>query len=823
MSEHPRKQLARGAQAREELEQKAKLIIRQIQDYRAKFSLLEKIYSSAESRYGDPKPQIFPVISICGERGAGKTSTLLTFLKLFKDVALQHGDIVLSVQDPHRFKDDDRLIHWFFAGLAAEVKNISERLSNGCDFYRRESLNDDVRNLQSEFERLQEVLYRAFPPRRAKFDYNKPESRFRVQYLAEDLSFPQELAEFIERLTDLRKKERNLRDCEKTSSSDKDAPLVLFPVDDADLTPEYLDDLLDFLRIVVPSVQRLVLVLTTNLELALINRKVFYYKTICRHEWSDIEIPEIIVDRRELVQTVNKMAEQFITKFIPREGRINLLPLSNQEKLDFRVPFLDADSQSSPKLLQLLNDCELDSFFFVDWFANIHNQADTISSHLFYADILSNNRRLLEEVYIFLFGEIERLLLNAATETDKATARRKLRFDIIKLLLEQAIGWEEHDAKHYFKGIVSEEIFANEIATRRTTEIKPCLSFVKGFTHSQWIAIALPESVKSKGKVKTEVKTETLLLEIYFNHEPKLEWIVQNAKRDISTIDNPLLTQAFLLLAELKRPGFIEKTALKAIAGVNWLQAEGSEFKPIIPFNVIRLTDNNNTIESFTLPFPLPTWSFPYQSLLFAQFWNLFVEEALSRNRVIKLGDLLFNAINGINWISWHGAFYFSSDEPAIDGAKSIQRLPEQPVRIEFDMPLASIPGLLTEAYRRDIEACVYNETLISGVGGLAYWLECQLIPFINQLGGAELSAEMILNSAVKPVAEQLLKWEPELASAEWGKLKARILNNDSELVLGSLVIWDYRSQQNFVSGIPLPKQFIFDEPKNDSSASSSA
>lgn len=845
MSEQAHTLLATGAHARAEYHKTVEQSQAIIDRFRKKFAHEERHAGTPTRGKTFSQSHFFPVMSICGARGSGKTSALLTFLDTYAgDVAHQSGDILLELQDPHRFMEGDRLMHWFFASIEPVIAGLaysSQTCEEADGYYRlrsdgvamranRKAAQDRAARVVEEFERLRDLLYRVFPIRAGSRLIEPTEERFRSQYLADSLKFPRQLGDLIIELSELHQ-QRVLAATSPPVLPPAQPPLILFPVDDADLAPEYLDDLLDFLRIIVPAVPRLVLVLTLDLDLVAINRRTYYEMCIGRRK--DLGLTSsLVVPADKLTDTVDTMAAQFISKFIPREGRVMLPPLSATKRLELSVPLLGG-GQGKP-LVEVLQSSRLDRFFDLVWALRLDGDdhgADKdkavqdstnkrrrrqsgrgapartkATPHLPspYVELLSGNPRLLEELYV------------AAYDSHAPNAPQRPRDAFIRVLLDQALDGEDHPAAGYFQEAFPDARLDSRDPSRPDGQrTEPRLVFAHRVLHRIWMDATPSTGSRPKGKGAAARAQETgRLIEVYSGLEPRMLWMARD-KEDRWTVkgeDGPRLTQTYLFLAELARPGLLERPFTRPLPGIDLARLhlgllprdDALDFPCIHPFGLV----DAGQVQGF----PLPPWPYPLQWYLFAEYWQRYVEVGLANRGSFSLKNLVINAVWAAAWVSRHG-----------DPSTEVPEASRLNARL-MDVHLGGAQGLLGDDYSHDVQEATSTPPR-PGAGLFAYWVERGLVPFLDLfldlVDLSDLTAEQVLEEVVKPVASQNLP--PKSAAAGksdadggWSDLKARIRDPATDRAHESLVVREVRNKGSFDAGTSAPTQQDFGSPPPD-------
>ncbi|MEO5373965.1 MAG: hypothetical protein H7840_06740 [Alphaproteobacteria bacterium] len=377
--------------------------------YRDRFQELERHEGNTNDPFGDLQQFHFhPVISILGGRGTGKTSALLTLLyNLRKN---NSSDLILMPPlDPHRFVSNDRLINWLLAILETRVRKLAHgrsldddiplTQSGYCPFRDEGNLGSSGRCRFSDLapchQRLAEKAFRLGEPQLKASDHETAH-RFRNYYLAKGMNFPHHLDCFVRCLTQANKHRSG------ATENAESPPLLVLGIDDADLVPQYLAELLVFLRMTA-FVRRLIIIVTLDEKLAYKTQLNHYAHVLFSRGVKKLRKLELI-SQQESEDILFGITDQFLVKFLPYEGRHSLHSIGLQERLDYR-PYAADDAgredvaPETSSLLQLLEQAGLSRLLTFSWACQ-----DSIHAYPSpYRRIVPQNPRLLEDAYFMLF------------------------------------------------------------------------------------------------------------------------------------------------------------------------------------------------------------------------------------------------------------------------------------------------------------------------------------------------------------------------------------------------------------------------------------
>lgn len=214
-----------------------------IEDIRSKVSAVNRESISKEIFESLKYDQIF---SLIGGRGAGKTSILLTLYNIFKS---DDSNIVLPIIMPELIDDNESIVSWLISAMGKNLEmiekkikdfgqnNKTEKYNSICDNYKLfdRCLFNKNNLIHQKFDELKSSYY----SKEVKtFDANYPESR-EYKAISEESSFllMQKFVDYWNTLIDV------YSNYLSENKNDKN-PLVFIFIDDADLKPQIINELL---------------------------------------------------------------------------------------------------------------------------------------------------------------------------------------------------------------------------------------------------------------------------------------------------------------------------------------------------------------------------------------------------------------------------------------------------------------------------------------------------------------------------------------------------------------------------------------------------
>lgn len=747
---------------------------RVIKCFRERYQSFENSAESNDRGSKLPPPNFTPVISIMGVRGSGKSSALLTLMEELKEG--NEVDLILDRPlDPHRFLQGDMTINWLLAAIKRHMDSESEKkcgnyrshmCNKGCPYLdagRRDHQQGSCgasNDLAMCYERLVDRVRQAFQlPTSGEMSHVN--GKFRQVYLERSLDFPGHMNAFIRCLTDAHASPSSRRKEQPMEYP----PLLIASIDDADLVPEYLEDILVFLRLISQSVHRLVLIITLDEALALKSRVNHYVDNMFK---GLIGVRDSGINR-SVIRVATDMAGQFVAKFMPYEARFRLAPISLKRRLDFR-PESYEDTTISRKsfggattpreslgdLLVMDENLGLKPFFTVK---DKVLQGKKRTSSFSYAVILPDNPRLLEEAYYLLLRHKEGIKSSNEQPSPNSVVLEKCR-DTLLALAE--LFFVSPYAGRY--PIISEVVRISEVSTDEDTVIEFSSSAFKHLNYrpsfsSEEMAVG-GWTLYSHGGFRPEMTLEDGIGQEHFAPDA--------------------LTYGYLMLQESLREANGKNQAGNSSFPFRFARPLHNTFFHAVPeldigsdavaSNAFRwiypLTLHGN---SKVFGFPLPPWSAPSRLLDFCYYWNEFLE--------------IFTFIEGsATWTrdkkslalvrAWIWIVIGMSGRPESLDFISTDKL--------LDMDSEFVTGGLRKAYESAVKNSdsAFSCWVERGLYGLAIAEHSQLFP---HLGNSGISRDNLENKVICAVARDL-NFGPDKIGSVKSEINEKANNYSSEV-----------------------------------------
>jgi len=304
-----------------------------------------------------------PVISIFGERGIGKTSFLYTLLDSWKKK--YPLDIVLPPIDPHKFKRHDKILEMILVFLEREIKKLNDefgkiivpnRLRKSCHF---EESKKDSNCLYWCYQKALEGAHAAY-----KSDLSAGTDQVLYSYNFKlKTEFPLRFGELVRCLTEAKKEK--LYYFKRNEGEETYLPLLVVPIDDIDLVPEYLEDVSYAVRLLAGNIHRLLLVITANFKVSKINM-FSYYSSILLGKMPELfeKIPwkgglSFFKEEEVVISELSNLVYQFHLKFFPLDGRVFLKAPTTDEVLNYSPSASNGKGVKKESFKNLLSKIEL--------------------------------------------------------------------------------------------------------------------------------------------------------------------------------------------------------------------------------------------------------------------------------------------------------------------------------------------------------------------------------------------------------------------------------------------------------------------------------
>ena len=392
-----------------------------IEDLRKLARRAERKDCSQEKVQGHPEEYLtrvsyyYPILSLVGPRGSGKSTYLLTLVeRLFRE----GRDVVLSPIDPHRFASRDSLLSWIMEELGEVIDRLEEKIrfakltcfldKSSCAF---------KRNLEGDYweehplklcqERLADMIMEFMREMRGESrPYDEFELHLARMRFSRGYHLPRYFQSFIHCLTENWKKSFQ---CFKKEPEEISGPtFVIIPIDDADFAPEYLQDIIFTLRLLTPEVDRILFLVTFDARMAFYALKSYYRKLL-------FVGGKALSGREEPEEFLRELVQEFLVKFFPQETRVQLCIPGDRDKLSGFRPRKAKNEENLPDLQSLMAEIELEEIgpkeelefiYWIpgtlkDWFIISDENREKVYATK-YTRLLPESRRRLEQLWFVL-------------------------------------------------------------------------------------------------------------------------------------------------------------------------------------------------------------------------------------------------------------------------------------------------------------------------------------------------------------------------------------------------------------------------------------
>lgn len=261
------------------------------------------------------------IIAFCGERGSGKSSVMMSFMKVLENCGTR--------QDKFDFNDEIRNNNWstqimidpsIFDGVHNIVDIVLAHIySNFHEAYNQDNQRIDQYERQ-EMLRLLSKTYKSLSIIKNKEkmlddEYDVAGNISKLQNLGESVQLRNSLEQLISRYLETISKLENRR----SQNSEK----LLIAIDDLDLCSEHAYEMAEQIRkyLILPNVIIFMAIRIQQLEMGVEEKNRADYRNILAGRKGDA-----ILD-----QEMQDMAERYVTKLVPKARRIHLPKLESSQ------------------------------------------------------------------------------------------------------------------------------------------------------------------------------------------------------------------------------------------------------------------------------------------------------------------------------------------------------------------------------------------------------------------------------------------------------------------------------------------------------------
>lgn len=310
-------------------------------------SQVENIRSTARKHYQNKSkddnffksPNRNNTISVLGERGAGKTSLILTFLnelvKNSKDKL--NENIIFPIIEPEKFSSEKEALGWIIFNFKKIIDNLHKTNRDYCT-----EKDQKFTELLEKYNTLKRnyVLSRESAKREiSNFVTGKSEyTKLNEDVIFANMNLSDSLNEFIELLIDFIK-----------DGNDEKQPLIFISFDDIDLCPEQGVDILKTIMEYLshPAIVTIVMGDVKN-----------FRSGIVTFQAKKTKIYDLEIDRQKSIEKASKIADELLKKGLPYIFRNEIRKMSFDEIMDF-IPYGDKKKYGH-NLLSLLKEIKFD-------------------------------------------------------------------------------------------------------------------------------------------------------------------------------------------------------------------------------------------------------------------------------------------------------------------------------------------------------------------------------------------------------------------------------------------------------------------------------
>lgn len=283
------------------------------------------------------KEQVYNVVFFTGERGAGKTSVMLTYMEFLKDyyrnttrdvnVSSEFFDKIIFKNQSNSSKDKEFRDYYMFTGIDyIDASALNEKddllgsvLSNMLTKWKKEEWNsntnsgivrgNDYEHKKRKLRMCFNEVYERLKDIRSKKDMTESDSDMfleTLEHLSLSYNLKKSLKELIDTYLDIMvypNSERNI---------DKDNHFLVISIDDLDMNISYGFMLLEQIRkyLMIPNV---IVLLSGNYE---------QMEKICRNYYS-IQFDKMR-DESDKTQYIKRLSREYLDKMIPKQNHVDI-------------------------------------------------------------------------------------------------------------------------------------------------------------------------------------------------------------------------------------------------------------------------------------------------------------------------------------------------------------------------------------------------------------------------------------------------------------------------------------------------------------------
>lgn len=288
-------------------------------------------------------------ISILGERGAGKTSMLLTILDEINDKNKNLSnnkikkDFIIPIIDPDKMNLEKNSLGWIIYSFDQVIQNIvqHEKINKEYCTDNRQVIELEVlyKNLKTCYIRCREFYRNNLATLSdGKIEYEKVNQNI----ILADINLEKTFNEFIEKYIEVIK---FIEENEYNIVSDEE-PLIFISFDDIDIKPKYGPEILNVISNYLAH---------PNIVVLICGEENTFKESLVIDMWNRYDIPEsfqsdLKLGESRLFNNISNRADDVLAKILPAKNKYHLNGLTINDRLNFR-PYGNLEKESIAELL----------------------------------------------------------------------------------------------------------------------------------------------------------------------------------------------------------------------------------------------------------------------------------------------------------------------------------------------------------------------------------------------------------------------------------------------------------------------------------------
>lgn len=288
-------------------------------------------------------------ISILGERGAGKTSMLLTILDEINDKnkSLSNNkikkDFIIPIIDPDKMNLEKNSLGWIIYSFDEVIQNIvqHEKVNKEYCTDNRQVIELEVlyKNLKTCYIRCREFYRNNLATLSdGKIEYEKVNQNIILADINLEKLFNEFVEKYIEVIKFIEENEDNMLSNEE--------PLIFISFDDIDIKPKYGPEILNVISNYLAH---------PNIVVLICGEENTFKESLVIDMWNRYDIPEsfqsdLKLGESRLFHNISNRADDVLAKILPAKNKYHLNGLTINDRLNFR-PYGNLEKESIAELL----------------------------------------------------------------------------------------------------------------------------------------------------------------------------------------------------------------------------------------------------------------------------------------------------------------------------------------------------------------------------------------------------------------------------------------------------------------------------------------